>query len=46
MSQAFTESVVEQAVLAWQESLGWAVQHGPDIAPGKPAAEHTIGRNA
>jgi type I restriction enzyme R subunit len=30
----FTESVVEDAVLAWLESLGYAVKHGPDIAPG------------
>ena len=34
-----TESVVEQAALAWLESLGWDVLHGPDIAPGEPAAE-------
>ncbi len=36
---AFTESVVEEAALAWLESLGWRVLHGPDIAPGEPAAE-------
>ena len=35
----FTESVVEQAALAWLESLGWQVAHGPDIAPGEAAAE-------
>jgi type I restriction enzyme R subunit len=35
---AFTESVVEDAVLSWLESLGWSVAHGPDIAPGEPAA--------
>ena len=29
-----TESVVEQAALAWLESVGWAVAQGPDIAPG------------
>ncbi len=34
-----TESVVEQAALAWLESVGWDVVHGPDIAPGLPAAE-------
>jgi len=28
-----TESVVEQAALAWFESLGYAVKAGPDIAP-------------
>ena len=31
----FTESVVEQAALAWLESLGWTVKHGPEIAPGE-----------
>ena len=34
-----TESVVEQAALAWLESLGWNVVHGPDIAPNTPGAE-------
>ena len=29
---SFTESVVEQAALAWLESLGWTVKHGPSIA--------------
>jgi type I restriction enzyme, R subunit len=32
MSGGFTESVVEQAALAWLESLGYAVLQGPDIA--------------
>jgi type I restriction enzyme R subunit len=36
---AFTESVVEQAALAWLESVGWAVRNGAAIAPGEPAAE-------
>ena len=30
--QALTESITEQAALAWLESLGYAVLHGPDIA--------------
>ena len=30
----FTESVVEEAALAWLEALGYAVLHGPDIAVG------------
>lgn len=30
----FTESTVEDAALAWLESLGWVVKHGPHIAPG------------
>ena len=33
------ESVVEQAGLAWLESCGWTVVHGPDIAPDTPGAE-------
>ena len=36
---AFTESVVEDAALAWLKSLGWSITHGPDIAPEAPAAE-------
>ena len=35
----FTESVVEIGALAWFESLGYAVLHGPWIAAGDPAAE-------
>ncbi len=35
----FTESVVEDATLAWMESLGYTVKHGQDIAPGVPGAE-------
>jgi type I restriction enzyme R subunit len=31
---SFTESVVEDAALAWLESLGYTVKHGPDITPG------------
>jgi len=34
-----TESVVEQAALAWLESVGWQVRNGTEIAPGEPAAE-------
>ncbi|MCC7080410.1 MAG: type I restriction endonuclease subunit R [Burkholderiales bacterium] len=37
----FTESVVEQAALAWLESAGWRVRNGADIAPGEAAAERT-----
>ena len=33
------ESVVEQAALAWLESVGWQVRNGAEIAPGEPAAE-------
>ncbi len=28
-----TESVVEEAALAWLEATGWRVANGPDIAP-------------
>ena len=36
-----TESVVEQAALAWLESVGWSVWHGAEIAPGELAAERS-----
>ena len=42
----FTESVVEDAALEWLAGLGYAVLHGPDIAPGTPAAERTDYRDA
>jgi len=37
--KTFTESVVEEATLAWLESLGYTILHGPDIAQGEPFAE-------
>src|SRR5205085_7773781 len=37
----FTESVVEEAALAWLDGAGWAVLNGANIAPGEPAAERT-----
>jgi type I restriction enzyme R subunit len=39
MTAEFTESVIEQAALAWLEGLGWLVKHGPEIAPGELGAE-------
>jgi type I restriction enzyme R subunit len=36
---SFTESIVEEAALAWLEALGYAVLHGPDIAAGMFGAE-------
>src|SRR5262249_39888596 len=36
---SFSESVVEQAALAWLESTRWRVAHGPEIAPETPGAE-------
>ena len=38
---SFTESTVEQAALAWFESVGWSVRHGAEIAPGELAAERS-----
>jgi type I restriction enzyme, R subunit len=38
---SFTESTVEQAALAWLESIGWSVRHGAEIAPGELAAERS-----
>ena len=37
----FTESIVEDAALAWLETLGYTVLHGPDIAAGEPGAERS-----
>lgn len=37
----FTESVVEDAALAWLDALGYAVLHGPDIAADEPGAERS-----
>ncbi len=36
-----TESTVEQAALAWLESVGWSVRHGAEVAPGELAAERS-----
>ena len=33
------ESVVEEAALEWFGELGYLVGHGPEMAPGEPAAE-------
>jgi len=38
-TNSFTESVVEQAALAWLESIGYLIVSGPEIAPGETAAE-------
>jgi type I restriction enzyme R subunit len=38
---SFTESIVEDAALAWLGGLGYAVLHGPDLAAGEPAAERS-----
>jgi hypothetical protein len=39
MTQRFTESVVEDAALAWLESLGYTIKHGPEIGPEEIFAE-------
>lgn len=41
MDNSCTESVVEQAALAWLESLGWRVLNGLEVAPGEAGAERT-----
>jgi len=41
MTPGFTESIVEESALAWLETLGYSVLHGPDIAIGEPATERT-----
>ena len=41
----FTESTVEDAALAWLESLGCAEVGGPNVAP-EAAAEQITGRHA
>ena len=35
----YDENVAELALLEWLEALGWQIAHGPDLAPGEPAAE-------
>ena len=43
----FAESVVADAALAWLESLGYAVEHGLEIAPGEFLVEWaaTVAKN-
>jgi type I restriction enzyme R subunit len=36
---SLTESIVEEAALEWFGELGYAVGHGPQLAPGEAAAE-------
>jgi type I restriction enzyme R subunit len=36
---SFNESTVEDAALGWFSDLGYAVGHGPEMAPGEPKAE-------
>lgn len=39
MTPVFSESEVEEAALAWLESMGYSVLAGPEIAPGEAMAE-------
>jgi len=39
----FTESVVEDAALAWLESLSWTVKHGLETGPKEPVAKQVMG---
>ena len=36
---SLNESILEDAALEWFAELGYAIGHGPHIAPGEPAAE-------
>ncbi len=36
---SLNESIIEDAALEWFGELGYAVGHGPHLAPGEPAAE-------
>jgi hypothetical protein len=46
VSTRFSESVVEDAALAWPESLRCVVLHAPNIAAGEFVAGQTMGRCA
>jgi type I restriction enzyme R subunit len=39
---SLNESIVEDAALTWFGELGYAVGHGPQMAPGEPAAEREL----
>jgi type I restriction enzyme R subunit len=39
MSAPFTESIVEEAALAWLEAAGWNVRHGSSMVPGELLGE-------
>ena len=43
MIWGFSESVVENATLAWLKELGWRVAPGQEIAPETPGAERASG---
>jgi len=39
---SLNESIVEDAALTWFGELGYAIGHGPQFAPGEPAAERDL----
>jgi type I restriction enzyme R subunit len=41
VASKFTESEVEEAALDWLKGLGWAIAHGPNIAPDSDFPERT-----
>jgi type I restriction enzyme R subunit len=41
-ARPFAESVVEDAALAWLESLGYTILHGREIAPGEADARISV----
>jgi type I restriction enzyme R subunit len=41
VTSRFTESIDEDAALAWLDGLGWQVKHGPEIAVGMLGAERS-----
>src|SRR5450759_4772628 len=41
MQTGFTESIVEDATVAWLGELGWTILHGPEIAVGMPGVERS-----
>ena len=44
MSEGIDESIVEHAALEWFGELGYAVGHGPHLAPGEPVVERGVER--
>ena len=40
----FSESIIEQAALAWLEILGYKILSGLEIAPRESAATRIVGR--
>jgi len=36
---SLNESIVEDAALEWFPAPGYAIAHGPQLAPGEPAAD-------